>query len=392
MAHYYLKPNHCPLILATTELIYHGTWPMILRVSHVLRYFWQIILYFGLASKQIICLPPLFAYWISLSFGSSLAYFCISVLYWLRRFNIEILSQQQACDRTFLEIVRDPAMTQPKTLAQGCHCRRLFDANADLYDAWASWRDSTEFVTHWIRHTWDSVLHWLGPFEQPKQILFWLYATCLFGSSVLYFLFRIIAYKIGCIRYGPPQLNRKRGKTQRWSHCRVIRQSRCRKKWKHCWRKGKRKLQQHFSSHTSPSLLHASDSIRTVLATVLNVDERSQRIRENGMMSFDTDLATIVCDNSANVHVCNSKSMFVGELRPVPNTKVATIGGKGHAASGVGTVKWIWSDEDGKAHEYLIEDCLFFPQSPINILSVTSFAKQLGDEEGTGIDTKQQSS
>lgn len=28
--------------------------------------------------------------------------------------------------------------------------------------------------------------------------------------------------------------------------------------------------------------------------------------------------------------------------------------------------------------------------SPINILSVTSFAKQLGDEEGTGIDTKQQ--
>ena len=32
---------------------------------------------------------------------------------------------------------------------------------------------------------------------------------------------------------------------------------------------------------------------------------------------------------------------------------------------------------------------MFFPQSPINILSVTEFAKQLEDEEGTGIDTKQ---
>ena len=81
--------------------------------------------------------------------------------------------------------------------------------------------------------------------------------------------------------------------------------------------------------------------------------------------------------------------MFVGELRSVPNTKVATIGGKGHPASGIGTVKWSWTDEDGNFHEYEIEDCLYFPQSPINILSVTAFAKQLGDEEGTVIDTKQ---
>ena len=126
-----------------------------------------------------------------------------------------------------------------------------------------------------------------------------------------------------------------------------------------------------------------------VFTTVLNVDERARRVRENGMFSFDTDSSTIVCDNSANVHICNSKSMFVGELRPVPNTKVATIGGKGHAASGIGTVKWAWTDEAGKSHEYLIENCLYFPQSPINILSVTAFAQQLNDEEGTGIDTKQ---
>ena len=389
MTHLYLKPNSCPLILETIQLIYHGTWPTILRSTCILKYFWQIILHCGTTLKQIICFLLLFASWISLIFGSSLAYFCISVLYWIRKFNIEILSRQRECDRTIFQIFKDPARKQPETLAQAHSRRRLFDADTDLHNAWASWRDSTELVTHWIRRTWDAALHWLGPFEQTQQVLFWIYSTCLLGLSVLYFLFRIISYKIGWIRYGHPQCKRKRGRLKRWSHHRKIRRWRHRRKWKHYRRKGKRRLKQHCPPHATSSPSRFSDSMPTVLATVLNVDERAQRTRENGMTAFDTDSATIVCDNSANVHICNERSMFVGELRPVPNTKVATIGGKGHAASGVGTVKWIWLDENGKAHEHLIENCLFFPQSPINILSVTSFAKQLEDEEGTGIDTKQ---
>ena len=69
--------------------------------------------------------------------------------------------------------------------------------------------------------------------------------------------------------------------------------------------------------------------------------------------------------------------------------KVATIGGRGHAPSGIGIVKWIWKDDEGNSHEFLIHNTLYFPQSPINILSVTEFARQLDDVEGTGIDTKQ---
>ena len=69
--------------------------------------------------------------------------------------------------------------------------------------------------------------------------------------------------------------------------------------------------------------------------------------------------------------------MFVGEIRPLQHMKVATIGGKGHKASGTGTVKWSWYDDDGILHEQFIQDVLYFPASPINILSVTEFAKQL---------------
>ena len=81
--------------------------------------------------------------------------------------------------------------------------------------------------------------------------------------------------------------------------------------------------------------------------------------------------------------------MFVGEIKPLQQTKVATIAGEGHSASGIGTVCWIWHDDFGVKHEYLVKDVLYFPQSPINILSITAFATQLQDEHGTGIDTKQ---
>ena len=97
----------------------------------------------------------------------------------------------------------------------------------------------------------------------------------------------------------------------------------------------------------------------------------------------------MVCDNRVNVHICNKQNMFVGEIRKCTNQVVATIGGKSHQPSGIGTARWIWREDSGKSHEYLVEDALFSPQSPINILSMTCFARQLNDLTGNGIDTKQ---
>ena len=107
------------------------------------------------------------------------------------------------------------------------------------------------------------------------------------------------------------------------------------------------------------------------------------------LLQYDTDYATMVCDNSVNVHICNKRNMIVGEIRKCTNEGVPTIGGKGHQPSGIGTVCWIWRDDSGKSHEYLVKNALFSPQSPINIIIVTCFARQLNDLTGTGIDTKQ---
>ena len=110
----------------------------------------------------------------------------------------------------------------------------------------------------------------------------------------------------------------------------------------------------------------------SALTTVLNVDEC---VRTRYLLPYETDSTNMVCDNSANVHICNKQNMFVGEIRKCTNQGVATIGGKGHHPSGIGTVRCIWRDNSGKSHEYLVKDELFPPQSPINILNVTCFAR-----------------
>ena len=159
-----------------------------------------------------------------------------------------------------------------------------------------------------------------------------------------YFVARIILFKFGLLRF--------------------------RGRMKHPWSKRRKKKKFHVHS------------------TVLNIDKRIQ----DHPIAFDTDAISVVCDNSANVHVCNDKSMFVSPPRRTTQHYVATIGGKQNAALGMGTVRWSWRDDHGKTHTLDLEDVLYFPQSPVNILSVTSLADQLHDDDGTGIDTKRNKS
>ena len=79
--------------------------------------------------------------------------------------------------------------------------------------------------------------------------------------------------------------------------------------------------------------------------------------------------------------------MFV-DFKETAVGMVATIGGKLNRPAGIGTVEWKWKDDYGKTHTYHLEQVLYFPQSPINIMSVTELARQLDDKDSTGIDTR----
>ena len=81
--------------------------------------------------------------------------------------------------------------------------------------------------------------------------------------------------------------------------------------------------------------------------------------------------------------------MFIKEINPVTSHTVAITTGKWHASSRVGIECWLSRDDKGTKHEYLVKNVLYFPQNLTNILSVTEFAKQFKDTEGTSIDTKE---
>ena len=57
-------------------------------------------------------------------------------------------------------------------------------------------------------------------------------------------------------------------------------------------------------------------------ATVFNIDERAER---SGATKFNSDSTTIICDNSANVHMCNDLNCFKGELVKGRTFQVATL-------------------------------------------------------------------
>ena len=67
---------------------------------------------------------------------------------------------------------------------------------------------------------------------------------------------------------------------------------------------------------------------------------------------------------------------------------VATIGGKMNQPAGIRTVKCTWKDNGGAVHTKQLDNTLYFPKSPINIMSVNELAKQFNDEEVMGIYTK----
>ena len=110
-----------------------------------------------------------------------------------------------------------------------------------------------------------------------------------------------------------------------------------------------------------------------------------------GMISWDTEAIPAVLDNSANTHIWNRRDDFVpGSMvyfDDNENVGVVTIGNETSRPIGIGVVRTFIRDNAHQLHETLLEKTLFFPASPVNVISVTHLAKQYEDDTGTWIKT-----
>ena len=95
---------------------------------------------------------------------------------------------------------------------------------------------------------------------------------------------------------------------------------------------------------------------------------------------------TFVVANVANVHIVNDKSLFK-EIIPCSDRCVATIGGSDLEAEGIFTVITQITDDNGTTSNIILENALYFPSSPVNIISITCLGDFLKDNYDTFIKT-----
>ena len=64
---------------------------------------------------------------------------------------------------------------------------------------------------------------------------------------------------------------------------------------------------------------------------------------------------------------------------------MATICGKDLIPKGISTVSWYWTDYEGQLHTKKLNNVIYFPDSPFNILSATALAESMKDDEVTWV-------
>ena len=86
-------------------------------------------------------------------------------------------------------------------------------------------------------------------------------------------------------------------------------------------------------------------------------------------------------DNSANMHVLRDKYLFVSDIKPTPlGADVGTVVGS-NKPQGIGLAETQWHDDDHVLRKETLHDALCFPDSPVNVISVSKLG--LDNDDGT---------
>ena len=88
----------------------------------------------------------------------------------------------------------------------------------------------------------------------------------------------------------------------------------------------------------------------------------------NTHVPFDTDSIFFVCDKYTTGHICNDLIIFVPGSLQQTTRRLTTANGTVTPVQ-EGTIKINLTDDDGNIHLFLLEGCIYHPDSPVNLLS-----------------------
>ena len=101
----------------------------------------------------------------------------------------------------------------------------------------------------------------------------------------------------------------------------------------------------------------------------------------NTQIHFDTDLIFFVCDNSTTGHICNDIQKFVPGTLCRTNKSLTTANKTGPCLQ-EGTGRIHSNKDDAVKHIFILDNCLYHPTSPVNLLSTRQLAEKFIDEHG----------
>ena len=98
----------------------------------------------------------------------------------------------------------------------------------------------------------------------------------------------------------------------------------------------------------------------------------------NDAFSFDTNRVSFIIDNSATCIISNQRELFVGRLKSV-QVSMTTCEGYIAKKRYLGTLRLALTDDSNKTHSYDIQDCIYDPDSPVNIVGIPVLSEFVDD-------------
>ena len=112
--------------------------------------------------------------------------------------------------------------------------------------------------------------------------------------------------------------------------------------------------------------------------SVLTADQLTFRAYRS---DFSPGQETAIVNNCANTHVWNDKNHFISYSPFPPGSRaVSTIGGQNHFPVGSGDVSVSWRDDDNVVFKHVLKNVLYFPDSPVKIITAHKLATEWGSE------------
>ena len=126
--------------------------------------------------------------------------------------------------------------------------------------------------------------------------------------------------------------------------------------------------------------------VNYTVSQALSTKEGLSKHLESNNTNFDNDTIRFVLDNCANVHIVNDPEIFES-IGPTETPRVATIGGDPLTPKGQGTCNIRVKNDRGEKIPIQLLNVLYFPQSPVNIISIAQLSDSFDDTFDTKIST-----